>query len=94
MQALRTELNELILTDPAPNDERLLEITAEMTALAEISKGVSPYVEIHLSAQAGVPQERSVSLATYLLVGSLAGALLLSLVSFLVLSNNKERKAC
>lgn len=91
MQALRTELNELVLSDPEPNDARLLELTAELTALAELSKGVSPYVELYLSAEADLPTQRSVSLASYLLVGSLAGATLFSLLTFLRLPKAKEK---
>ena len=94
MQALRAELNELILSDPEPNDERLLELTAELTALAELSKGVSPYVELYLSAEADLPTQRRVSLASYLLVGSVAGASLFTLLSFFSVPNPKARNEC
>jgi hypothetical protein len=91
MQALRSQLNELLLTDPGPDNQRLLEITDELTALAEVSQGVSPYVELHLSLEADLPTERGQSLATYLLLGSLTGAILLALYSLLSSSESKEK---
>jgi len=92
MQAARAELDELVLGNPAPNDERLLELTAELTALAELSKGVSPFIELYASAEAELPTQREASLATYLLVGSLAGAALLALFTLLSPQKAKEKK--
>ena len=92
MQAARAELDELVLGDPEPNDERLLELTSELTALAELSKGVSPYIELYFSAAADLPTQRASSQASYLLVGSMAGTALLALYSLLSIQKPKEKK--
>lgn len=79
MAAARAQLNALLLEEPEPNDEALLAALDEIVRLAEESQGISPYTELHVSQSADLPVDRSVSLGSYLLVGSLLGALLAAL---------------
>jgi hypothetical protein len=83
LQATRAALvAELLQTEP---DEALLRaLMEEIGALSEQTKGISLFVELSLSQAANLPVERSVSAATYLFVGSLAGALVASLWLLLV----------
>jgi hypothetical protein len=74
LEAARDELRELAASEPEAGDERLGELLEEITRLYEASEGVSPYVEASVSQGADLPLERSVSLAGYLLVGSIVGA--------------------
>jgi hypothetical protein len=76
LQSARMELDALILNNPDQEDIELLAITKQITELAESTKGVSPYVELYVSDFADGPAGRSVSQASYLLVGSLIGAIL------------------
>ena len=63
------------LLQSEPDDARLQALVEQIGALSEQTKGISPFVELSLSQAADLPVERSVSAATYLLVGSLVGAL-------------------
>ena len=78
MQAARAALDAELLVDGEPDAERVRELTEELAFLAEHSKGISPYVELYLSEVESLPGERGVSQASYLLVGSLVGALLMA----------------
>lgn len=75
LQAARSALDaELVLGEDA-DPERVEQLTDEIAALAEHTRGVSPYLEIALSQAAEPPVERSRSLGEYLLVASLLGGL-------------------
>ncbi len=75
MQAARVALNEELLKPNGPNEVRVQELMQQLAALDERTKGISPYTELYVSEAADLPTQRSVSQPTYLLVGSLAGAL-------------------
>jgi hypothetical protein len=75
MQAARDALNQELLNPNGPNATRVQELTEQIDALDERTKGISIYTELYVSEAAGLPTERNISLATYLLVGSAAGAL-------------------
>jgi len=74
LQAARAAL-EAELMAAAPDETRLQQLMADISALAEKTKGISPYTELYVSQAVDLPVERSVSLSTYLFVGSLVGAL-------------------
>lgn len=74
LQAARAALN-TELEASAPDPERVQELTRQMAILDEQTKGVSPYTQLYVSEAADLPAEPSLSLSTYLLVGSLVGAL-------------------
>jgi capsular polysaccharide biosynthesis protein len=78
LQAARQAL-EAELLQTQPNEERLTELLAQISRVAEQTRGVSPYTELSIAQSANLPTERQVSLATYLLVGSAVGALLVPL---------------
>lgn len=74
LAAARNALN-AELAASAPNPERVQELTTQMATLDEQAKGISPYTELYVSQAADLPTERAVSQATYLLIGSVVGAL-------------------
>lgn len=74
LQAARAALDEE-LSVAEPDQTRLDALLEEISVLAERTQGISMYVEISVSQSANLPTERRVSLATYLLVASVAGAL-------------------
>ena len=90
--AARQALDALVAAEPDANDPQLRELTDRILALAERTKGISPYVELYQSEQAATPTERVSSRADYLLVGSLGGALLAALLS-LFQAGRLNRKA-
>lgn len=63
------------LLQSEPDEAHLQALLEQIGVLSEQTKGISPFVELSLSQVADLPVERSVSTATYLLIGSLAGAL-------------------
>jgi hypothetical protein len=74
LEAARAELSaELAAADP--DEERVQVLLQHLTDFWGSSKGVSMYTELYVSQAAELPTERSVSQATYLLLGSAAGAL-------------------
>ena len=75
LQMARQEL-EAALSSGASQGE-LQQIAQRITDLAGQTRGVSPFVELYVSQAADLPVERSVGQGTYLLVGSILGALLL-----------------
>lgn len=75
LQSARAALN-TELAAPEPDEERIEELLDEIAFLAEHTQGISMYIEISLSQVNNLPVERSVSQGTYLLVGSVIGALL------------------
>lgn len=75
MEAARAALNEELLKPSGPDEERVQELTQQLDALDERTKGISPYTELYVSEAANLPTQRSVSQPTYLLVGSVIGAL-------------------
>lgn len=91
MQAARAALNEELLKLNGPDPARVQELTQQLAALYEQTKGISPYTELYVSQAADLPTERSVSPATYLLVGSALGALVLPLYSSLRPTARKRR---
>jgi len=74
LEAARAELNGLAATGVAAEDETVAALMAEITQLYEQSEGISPYVEASVVQAAELPRTRSVSIATYALVGSIVGA--------------------
>jgi len=92
MMSARQDLQALLASDPDSEDPQLLAFLAEIMALAEEGKGVSPFVEAYLAQEATVSAYRSVSLPTYLLIGSLAGMLMAFILS-LVRASALESKA-
>lgn len=75
METARAALNEELLKPSGPDETRVQELMQKLDALDERTKGISPYTELYVSEAADLPTQRSVSQATYLLVGSVAGAL-------------------
>lgn len=57
------------------DESRLNALMAEIKAVAERTRGLSPYIDLSVNQAADLPLERSVSQSTYLFVGSLVGAL-------------------
>lgn len=74
LQAARAALDAELLA-AAPDETRLQQLMADISALAERTKGISTYTELYVSQAADLPVERSVSLSAFLFVGSLVGAL-------------------
>ncbi|MEX1071331.1 MAG: hypothetical protein WEC37_01775 [Anaerolineales bacterium] len=74
LQIARADLSAEVQAE-TPDEERIRALMAEIDVLAEHSKGISIYTELHVSQGADLPTERSVSQATYMLVGSIVGAL-------------------
>jgi hypothetical protein len=79
MQAARDALDQELQNPNGPDSARVQELAQQIAALDERTKGISIYTELYVSEAANLPTERSLSLATYLLVGSAAGALALPL---------------
>lgn len=82
LQAARAALNEELLK-PEPDDARVRELADDLSSLNESTKGISLYTELYVSQSADLPIARSLSQATYLLVGSAMGALAAPLYSLL-----------
>lgn len=74
LETARAELSAEV-QEEQPDEARIRALTEEMAALAEQSQGISLYTELSVNQSADLPVERSVSLATYLLVGSALGAI-------------------
>ncbi|UYN88722.1 MAG: hypothetical protein KIT08_06355 [Anaerolineales bacterium] len=74
LQAARARMSELLAVEP-PDESALFELMTEMQFLAEHTQGISMYTELYVSQAAELPVQRNVSLATYMLLGSVAGAL-------------------
>ncbi|MQC27224.1 MAG: hypothetical protein DWG76_07235 [Chloroflexi bacterium] len=83
MEGLRADLNELAANDVTRDDEEVQALMGELAALEEKGEGISPYTEVSLSQSANLPLARRTSLASYLLAGSIAGALLAGLDALL-----------
>ncbi len=92
MQAAREALNQELQNPNGPDSVRVQELTKQMDALDERTKGISPYTELYVSEAAGLPTERSISLATYLFVGSAAGALAAPLYVLLRPAARRKRR--
>ncbi len=75
MQAARSALDQELQNPTGPDPARVQDLTAQLDALDERTKGISIYTELYVSQAADLPNERSLSLATCLFVGSAAGAL-------------------
>lgn len=73
LQVARHELDDALSSDASAED--IQQITQRIAELAEQTKGISPFVELYVSQGDDLPVERSASQATYLLVGSMLGAL-------------------
>jgi hypothetical protein len=74
LQAARAELN-AALAASEPDEARIEELLDEIAFLAEHTQGISMFVEISVSQADDLPVERGVTQATYLLAGSIVGAL-------------------
>jgi hypothetical protein len=74
LQAARAELNTELAASEL-DETHIAELLDEIAFLAEHTKGISMYVEINVSQAEDLPVDRSISQATYLLVGSIVGAL-------------------
>ncbi len=83
LQAARAHMSELLSTEQ-PDEAALFELMAEMQYLAEHTQGISMYTELYVSQAAELPVQRNVSVATYMFMGSLAGALAVPLYIVLV----------
>ena len=77
MQMARLELDAVLFSDHDPSETEVQQLTQHIAELAEQTKGISPFTELYVSQGDELPVERSVSLGTYLLVGSIVGALIL-----------------
>ncbi len=75
MEAARAALSEELLKLDGSDEARVQELMQQLDALAERTKGISPYTELYVSEAASLPTQHSVSQPTYMLVGSLVGAL-------------------
>ena len=84
LEDARAELRQLLSADE-PDLDAVEVVTGEIARLSEATAGISPYIELDLNQTKGVPAARTVSTGMYLLIGSLAGALLLGLLSLFVL---------
>jgi hypothetical protein len=73
LQAARDELEAAVAA--GESDSRLNELMQEVSLAYEHTRGISPYTELHVSQAANLPTERAASQASYLLVGSIVGAL-------------------
>lgn len=89
LQAARAALNEELLK-PEPDATVLQELGEDLSNLAEASKGISMYTELYFSQAAELPTQRSVSQASYLLIGSLVGALAAPLYALLKPAGRKR----
>jgi hypothetical protein len=74
LQMARAELDAALFSDPPPSEEHINQLLENIARLAERTKGVSPYAELYVSQSTELPAERTASLGTYLLIGSLIGA--------------------
>lgn len=83
IERARAELSALAQQNIPVDDPRVIELMQAIHFLAEHSQGISIYTEMYVSEGAGLPLQRTPSLATYLLVGSLIGALALGLLTLL-----------
>ncbi len=81
LQAAREELEAAVAA--GESEGRLNELMEQVTAIHEGTRGVSPYTELQVSQSADLPSERSTSQASYLLVGSIVGALAAALWTLL-----------
>jgi hypothetical protein len=73
LQAAREELETAVAA--GENESRLNELMEQVAAVYEDTRGVSPYTELQVSQSADLPNERATNLASYLMVGSIVGAL-------------------
>lgn len=92
LQAARQALDDLVLSNPEPNDTELLALSSQIAELAESTRGVSPYVEAYLSQSATIGDQRSPDQASYLLVGALIGLLSAALLSLFSVGNAQIKK--
>lgn len=90
LQAARAALNEELLK-AEPDAATVNELAEELGKLSEHSRGISIYTELYVSQAADLPTERSVSQASYLLLGSMAGALAAPLYVLLAPVGRKRR---
>ncbi len=74
------------------SDTEIQQLTQKIAQLAEQTKGISPFVELYVSQDQEVPVDRSVSLGTYLLIGSIVGALSLPIWIILRPGVGRSRK--
>lgn len=83
LQAARARMRELLAAEPR-DEAALFELMTEMQFLAEHTQGISMYTELYVSQAAELPVQRNVSVSTYMLLGSVAGALAAPLYVLLV----------
>lgn len=74
LQAARARMSELLATEPL-DESSLYELMTEMQFLAEHTQGISMYTELYVSQAAELSVQRNVSVAAYMLLGSVVGAL-------------------
>jgi hypothetical protein len=92
LQMARMELDSVLFSGNDPSEEEVQQLTQHIAELAEKTKGISPFVELYVSQGDELPVDRSVSLGTYLLVGSVVGALALPLLVVLRSKPNRLSK--
>lgn len=83
LEAARAELTALAAAGAEFSDPEVQRLFQEIDALIEHSPGVSFYVDVYPIESEHLPAERAPSLATYLLAGSIIGALGLALLNLL-----------
>lgn len=82
LEVARAALEEAVLAGET-DQARLNDLMQAVSSQYEISKGVSPYTEVTISQSDDLPVERATGLATYLLAGSVVGALVTPLWALL-----------
>lgn len=91
LQAAREELEAAV--NVGETESRLNELMQQVSAIYERTRGISPYTELQVSQSANLPSGRAASQASYLLVGSLVGALAALLWVFVRPVDTRPRRA-
>ncbi|TAK11086.1 MAG: hypothetical protein EPO32_13240 [Anaerolineae bacterium] len=81
LEALRARVNTAYANGEDMDAETLERLGAEIGAAIEAAQGLSPYLILEVSQVRHLPAEPATSRGGYLLIGSLAGALLLALAA-------------
>jgi hypothetical protein len=92
LQLARAELDSALFSGHDPSEEAIRQLTQLIAELAEQTKGISPFVELYVNQADELPVDRSMSLGTYLLIGSIVGALALPLWVVLRPKSNRLSK--
>lgn len=93
LQAARAGMSAALLAEGEPDPSELYAIMSELEYLAEHTQGISMYTELYVSQAAELPVQRAVSTASYMLVGSLVGALAAPLYVLLIPARLRRARA-